>query len=284
MKFKLFGGLDCPDAVLAQLSLVSQLSPSSVTSLCEFVINALLSRSDVTSLADVEPLNEAFLSSKENSDYFSTFLSLHQATTSGNDGGNPTRGKKKGESATRSTTIETAAEKEERVRINMGHALVALHTVVSNVVRFSVTPAALTNELSMLGLGTDVAEVISTQIVASFSELYQSALTSNPTFCSPIHPMETLSATILTKQSAEVVRGEDGSVAVVPDDVEKFVVMTVETATSSDEIHHGGPSSAEVHRSSKVFLEFTVDKAMALLAELVQARRALLQHNTFSAT
>eukprot|EP01060_Flectonema_neradi_P022267 TRINITY_DN30536_c0_g1_i1.p1 TRINITY_DN30536_c0_g1~~TRINITY_DN30536_c0_g1_i1.p1 ORF type:complete len:212 (+),score=24.01 TRINITY_DN30536_c0_g1_i1:60-638(+) len=117
MKFRLFGGLDCPDWFLSILATMSSASVESV---------AIFLDTSVEKLCGTEP------------------------------------------------DWDTVMEKASTYDINhhgIKELLGGMHTIVSNVIRYAMTPSQVTQELTMLGLPKEMADAISQKISSEESRL-----------------------------------------------------------------------------------------------------------------
>lgn len=138
MKFRLFGGLDCPDVVLAQLSVVAGMPVQMVSRFADHVTTVIVQT--LQQQQQQQQSGDASASSENQGDYAALHAGFMQSP-----------------------------EIRGMPIMDVGMALSALHALITNITRFGVPHDVATNELSMLGLSSEAAETIvgSTQAYAT---------------------------------------------------------------------------------------------------------------------
>jgi hypothetical protein len=159
MKFKLFGGSDCPDLVLSQLAYFTQLSPETVRSLTEQCLILVLTPCAAQRPAAGEALSPTDVENLETRDAAwaeITAACSRQAELAVSDGRIPVRA-----SVRESATQQQCAPLGE---MEQAAVLCAITTLCVNYHRYGVPPAAAAGELTMLGLDTEQAEAMMSQL------------------------------------------------------------------------------------------------------------------------
>jgi hypothetical protein len=151
MKFRLFGGLDCPDTVLAQLSVVAGLPAVLLSRMVDHVTTVIL------------------LSSKAQRDAASTESQETELEVQNN-------------------ILFASSDIKVIDRMDVAQALTALHTIVANIIRFNVPGDTATNEMSMLGLSAEAAEAISAGCMGYSSQLRQALIESTAVVAAVVNP------------------------------------------------------------------------------------------------
>jgi hypothetical protein len=218
MKFRLFGGLDCPDTVLAQLSVVANLPTALLTRMVDHVTTVML------------------LFSKQH------------------DGGSVAPGQAT-ELEVQNEIFFASADIKDLDRMEVAQALTSLHTIVANIIRFNVPGDAAINELSMLGLAAEAAEVISAGCSGFSSQLRQALVEAMPVVAAATQPQATVVARthVALGEGGELVDGDEGKRLAVQ------LVMQI--------------------NGRSVTLSLTPDKCRALLSELIVARQIIKEQN-----
>jgi hypothetical protein len=179
MKFRLFGGLDCPDTVLAQLSVVANMPTALLSRMVDHVTTVVL-------LASKAQLDGAAA------------------------GGRP----QETELDVQNATFFASADVKDLLRMDVAQALTALHTIVANIIRFNITGDTAVHEMSMLGLAAEAAEVIAAGSAGFSSQLRQALIDATAVVAAVTQPQ----AKVVSKTELVVAEGEDGSKSLVPSD------------------------------------------------------------------
>lgn len=149
MRFKLFGGLDCPDFLLAQLSVVASLPAEIVAKCTDNAIAVILAPPQCP--ADAAVANDEFLLQ------CAADVTAWRAAEGA------------GRSGPATSPLLAAVE-----------AATAVHSIVESAVRFRVPADTCANELSMLGLAAEVADAITASLTACAAPLYKAQLRAMP--------------------------------------------------------------------------------------------------------
>lgn len=213
MKFKLFGGLDCSDFFLAQLDAVAGLEPD----VAEWIADHALS------VLSYDPRIASTVSS-------SAAASPAEATAE----------------LLNQDKLSHLGSKAEA-------AVVAIHHLASNIIRYNVPLDAAVNEMSMLGLPKEVAEAIANTVCPSTPKLRHFLLEQFPARDSLFVDTEATE----TWQCTTGVHERTGA----------ETLIRLKAAFPSRSNSSEGPLVALV--------DMSVEQAQALLAELTLARESL---------
>lgn len=262
MKFRLFGGLDCPDSVLAQLSVVSTLPPAIVAKLVDHCTNVILFSADATvgsaSSSSSTANSEGLMGSSSNSrwsDIARETSNLHQSIAA--DIHNASAGSE-------ATSGQAATSMSSALRF--AQALTAIHTLVTNMTRYDVSADAATEDLTMLGLDPAVAEVVVSGTHGVFSQLRTALQRQLPMH----HAIRGMDAALI-ERSAGTFTDEGKFVESTADDAGTLPPL-VRTRWLVDGSRHADGAAA-------VTIDISLEKARALLVELTMARDILEKHN-----
>jgi hypothetical protein len=211
MKFKLFGGLDCSDFFLAQLDAVAGLEPDVAEWIADHALSVLA----------YDPRTATTLSS-------SAAASPAEATSE----------------LLNQDKLSHLGPKAEA-------AVVAIHHLASNIVRYNVPLDSAINEMSMLGLPKEVAEAIANTVCPSTPKLRHFLLEQFPARDSLFVDSDATE----TWQCTTGVHERTGA----------ETLIRLKAAFPSRSSSTQGP----------VIVDMSVEQAQALLAELTLARESL---------
>ena len=238
MKFRLFGGLDCPDTVLAQLSIVANMPTALLSKMVDHVTTIIL------------------------------LFSKAQQDSSANDS-STAPSSSASELEVQNEIFFASADFKELQRMDVAQALTALHTIISNIIRFNVPNDAAVNEMSMLGLAAEAADVIAAGCGGFSAQLRQALLDRTPLINAVSQPQ----ATVLSRTHVELAEAEDGSRQLVEVEGTRSLVVQLTLAQQQLGSSAGGRN---------LVLTLTPDKCRALLSELIIARQIVKDQNVLS--
>jgi hypothetical protein len=254
MKFRLFGGLDCPDSVLAQLSIVSNLSPAVVAKLVDHCTNTILFSAEATAGAGGGGASSGSTSSSSRwSDIARETVMLQQSLTAADFG------------------ITNPSQEAVVDSLTFAQAVTAIHTLVSNITRYRVAPEAAAEDLTMLGLDPAVADVIVAGTHSGYTQLRAALVRQMPSH----HAIRGVNFSSVHRVAAEFHQDTNTFTAsdAAGDETSALLAPLVRSRWLVDASRHHDAASA-------ITIDMTVDKARALLVELMTARAFLKTQNT----
>jgi hypothetical protein len=253
MKFRLFGGLDCPDSVLAQLSVVANLSPAVVAKLVDHCTNTILFSAEATAGAGGGGASSGTSTSSSRwSDIARETVMLQQSLTAADFG------------------VTNPSQEAVVDSLLFAQAVTAIHTLVSNITRYRVAPEAAAEDLTMLGLDPAVADVIVAGTHSGYTQLRAALVRQMPSH----HAIRGVNFSSVYRVAGEF--QQDTNTFTASDaggDETSALAPLVRSRWLVDASRHSDAASA-------ITIDMTVDKARALLVELMTARAFLKTQNT----
>ncbi|CUG93156.1 Hypothetical protein, putative [Bodo saltans] len=254
MKFRVFGGLDCPDSVLAQLSIVSNLSPAVVAKLVDHCTNTISFSAEATTAGGAA---SGSVGTSRWSDIARETLMLQQSLSGADFGLTP------------------AGTAEVVDSLTFAQAITAIHTLVSNITRYNVAKEAATEDLTMLGLDPAVAEVIVTGTLSGYAQLRTALIRQTPSH----HAVRGVQFTAVQRAAGEF-DSATNTFSPVSEESQEEEAPSLATLIRSKWLVD---SSRHADSASGVVIDLSLDKARALLVELMTARELLRTQNVIVA-